>query len=102
MEAPNFTEDSKLASAVIMAKGCFRHKEWAVKEAIEQLVGIFYDVKVDYTAENELRIEISSDHELLEMEGLMQISVLNVLQNICKDFSLKILNVENTFLPEYA
>lgn len=97
-----FVNHKKLASAIIHAETENAVDEGSVKKTVENTLGAFYTVEVSPNPKKNLCIAISCEEEMLERNGLMQLSVFNVLRNISQKHNLCIVNVENEFLPDYA
>ncbi|WP_222983058.1 hypothetical protein [Flagellimonas meishanensis] len=93
---------TKLASTTIWGVGSLPLDETAIRKQVENTLGIFCCVKVQIEKGEQVRIEINPENEMMEANGLMQVSVFNVLRMLCQKFSLQILHVENEFLPDYA
>jgi hypothetical protein len=93
---------TKLAAACILGETDAPLDATAIRKVVEATVGIFYPVSVHLAKDRTIRIEIASEDEVLEQNGLMQLSIFNVLQALCLEFRIRILKVEHEFLPDYA
>ncbi|UJH67358.1 hypothetical protein [Allomuricauda sp. SCSIO 65647] len=102
MSAKKTSRCPKLASTVIWGAGNRPLDETAIIKVIEDTVGVYCAVAVQLEKGNQVRIGIKCEDEMLEGKGLMQLSIFNLLAVLCQKLCLRILNVENQFLPDYA
>jgi hypothetical protein len=96
------SKNTKLACACILGEGNDLLDENEIKKVIESVLGVYCFVSVQIENANLTRIEIRADDEILDQMGIMQLSLFEVLKALNQDAGIRILNVENEFIPHYA